>query len=210
MTPAQPRWKILFFTHDLAQQRSSGGEQRFSLMEKMQGEGEVDHLAQPSPLTDREKVVIQESWTKVYQNCDDTGVTILVRLFVNFPSSKQYFSQFKHIEEAEELQRSAQLRKHARRVMDAINTLVESLDNSDKVASVLKLVGKAHALRHKVEPVYFKILSGVILEVLGEAFPEVMTPEVAAAWTKLLATICCGITAIYEEVGWNKLSTSTG
>lgn len=79
------------------------------------------------------------------------------RLFVNFPSSKQYFSDFKHVEEPEELERSVQFRKHARRVMNGINTLVESLDNSDKVASVLKLVGKAHALRHKVEPVYFKV-----------------------------------------------------
>lgn len=76
---------------------------------------------------------------------------------MNFPSSKQYFSQFKYIEEPEELERSGQLRKHAHRVMNAINTLVESLDNSEKVASVLKLVGKAHALRHKVEPVYFKV-----------------------------------------------------
>lgn len=181
-----------------------------SQMERMQGEGEVDHLERPSPLTDKEKVMIQDSWAKVYENCDDAGVAILVRLFVNFPSSKQYFSQFKHIEEPEELERSAQLRKHAHRVMSAINTLVESLDNSDKVASVLKLVGKAHALRHKVDPVYFKILSGVILEVLGEAFSEVVTPEVAAAWTKLLATVCCSITAVYEEVGWNKLPASTG
>ncbi|GAA6226085.1 cytoglobin-1-like [Lates japonicus] len=179
-------------------------------MERMQGEGEVDHLEQPSPLTDKERVIIQDSWAQVYQNCDDVGVAILIRLFVNFPSSKQYFSQFKHIEEPEELERSTQLRKHARRVMNAINTLVESIDDSDKVASVLKLVGKAHALRHKVEPVYFKILSGVILEVLGEEFPEAVTPEVAAAWTKLLATVCCGITAVYEEVGWTKLSTSTG
>lgn len=82
---------------------------------------------------------------------------LLRRLFVNFPSSKQYFSQFRHIEEPEKLERSTQLRNHAHRIMNAINTLVENLDNSDKVASVLKLVGKAHALRHKVEPVYFKV-----------------------------------------------------
>lgn len=54
-----------------------------------------------------------------------------------------------------------------------------------------------------------QILSGVILEVLGEAFSDVVTPEVAAAWTKLLANMCCGVTAVYEEVGWNKLSSST-
>ncbi|XP_041851735.1 cytoglobin-1-like [Melanotaenia boesemani] len=177
-------------------------------MERKQGE--VDHLERPSPLTDKEKVMIQDSWGKVFQNCDDVGVAILVRLFVNFPSSKQYFSQFKNIEDTEELEQSSQLRKHAHRVMDAINTLVESIDNSEKVASVLKLLGTAHALRHKVDPVYFKILSGVILEVLGEEYPEVVTPEVATAWTKLLATVCCGINAVYEEVGWTQLPTSTG
>ncbi|XP_032393992.1 cytoglobin-1 [Etheostoma spectabile] len=179
-------------------------------MERMQAKEEGDHLERPSPLTDKERVMIQDSWAKVYQNCEDVGVAILIRLFVNFPSSKQYFSQFKNIEDPEELERSAQLKKHAHRVMNALNTVVESLDNSDKVASVLKVVGKAHALRHKVEPVYFKILSGVILEVLGEEFSEVMTPEVAAAWTKLFATVYFSITAIYEEVGWTKLSTSTG
>lgn len=179
-------------------------------MERMQGEGELDHLEQPSPLTDKEKVMIQDSWAKVYQTCDDVGVAILVRLFVNFPSSKQYFNDFKHIEEPEELERSAQLRKHAHRVMNAINTLVENLDNSEKVTSVLNLLGRAHALRHKVEPVYFKILGGVILEVLGEEFSAVVTPDVAAAWTKLLATLYCSISAVYEELGWSKLSTSTG
>lgn len=80
---------------------------------------------------------------------------------MNFPTSKQYFSQFKHIEDPEELEQSSQLRNHARRVMNAINTLVESLDNAEKVASVLNLVGKAHALRHKVDPVYFKVSTRV-------------------------------------------------
>uniref|UniRef100_A0A3P8P676 superoxide dismutase n=1 Tax=Astatotilapia calliptera TaxID=8154 RepID=A0A3P8P676_ASTCA len=158
-------------------------------MERTQGDGEVDHLERPSPLTDKERVMIQASWGKVYQNCDDVGVAILVRFFVNFPSSKQFFNQFKHIEDAEELEKSAQLRKHARRVMNAINTLVENLDNSDKVASVLKLVAKAHALQHKVEPVYFKILSGVILEVLGEEFPEVITPEAGMRGNLLISRL---------------------
>ncbi|XP_062264611.1 cytoglobin-1-like [Platichthys flesus] len=179
-------------------------------MERMHGDGEVVHLEQPSTLTEKERLMIQGSWSKVYQNCDDAGVAILVRLFVNFPSSKQFFSQFKNIEEPEELESSSQLRKHAHRVMTAINSLVESLDNADKMGSVLKLVGTAHAVRHKVEPHYFKILCDVILEVLGESFPDAVTPEVAAAWSKLMDTVYFGITAIYEEVGWEKRSTSTG
>lgn len=76
---------------------------------------------------------------------------------MNFPSAKQYFSQFKHMEEPLEMERSPQLRKHACRVMGALNTVVENLQDPDKVSSVLTLVGKAHALKHKVEPVYFKV-----------------------------------------------------
>ncbi|CAG5897594.1 unnamed protein product [Menidia menidia] len=205
-------WKSKTEIHPFSPlKRVKQGKARCTLCFQMERkQGEVDHLERPSPLTDKEKVSIQDSWAKVYQNCDDVGVAILVRLFVNFPSSKQFFSQFKHIEDMEELEQSSQLRKHARRVMSAINTLVESLDNSDKVSSVLKTVGKAHALRHKVDPVYFKILSGVILEVLGEEYPEVVTPEVGSAWTKLLATVCSSIKAVYEEVGWTQLSNSTG
>lgn len=82
------------------------------------------------------------------------------RLFVNFPSSKQYFKHFKHIEEPEELEKSVQLRNHAHRVMNAINKLVKNLDSSDKMASGVRLVARAHALKHKVEPVYFKVKCG--------------------------------------------------
>lgn len=83
------------------------------------------------------------------------------RFFVNFPSAKQYFSQFRHMEDPLEMERSPQLRKHACRVMGALNTVVENLHDPDKVSSVLALVGKAHALKHKVEPVYFKVCPSV-------------------------------------------------
>lgn len=51
-------------------------------MERMQGGGGggvMEPLEEPSPLTDKEKVMIQDSWAKVYQSCDDAGVAILVR-----------------------------------------------------------------------------------------------------------------------------------
>lgn len=55
------------------------------------------------------------------------------------------------------MERSSQLRHHASRVMNAINTVVENLHDPEKVSSVLALVGKAHAIKHKVEPMYFKV-----------------------------------------------------
>ncbi|XP_012309070.1 cytoglobin isoform X2 [Aotus nancymaae] len=106
------------------------------------------------------------------------------------------------MEDPLEMERSPQLRKHACRVMGALNTVVENLHDPDKVSSVLALVGKAHALKHKVEPVYFKILSGVILEVIAEEFANDFPPETQRAWAKLRGLIYSHVTAAYKEVGW--------
>ncbi|XP_028829365.1 cytoglobin-2 [Denticeps clupeoides] len=175
-------------------------------------ETERDDEAEPrervEPLSDAERAIVQDTWGRVYENCDDVGVTILIRFFVNFPSAKRYFSQFKDMEDPEEMERSTQLRQHGRRVMNAINSVVENLYDPDKVSSVLGLVGKAHAVKHKVEPIYFKILSGVILEVLAEDFGECFTAEVQRAWTKLMAALYWHITGAYAEAGWVKLSSS--
>ncbi|KFU88824.1 Cytoglobin [Chaetura pelagica] len=178
-------------------------------MEKVQGEMEIERWERSEEISDAEKKVIQETWSRVYANCEDVGVSILIRFFVNFPSAKQYFSQFKHMEDPLEMERSLQLRKHARRVMGAINTVVENLNDSEKVSSVLALVGKAHALKHKVEPVYFKKLTGVMLEVIAEEYANDFTPEAHSAWTKMRSIIYTHVTAAYKEVGWAQYPTAT-
>ncbi|XP_035303874.1 cytoglobin isoform X2 [Cricetulus griseus] len=171
-------------------------------MEKVPGDMERERRERSEELSEAERKAVQATWARLYANCEDVGVAILVRFFVNFPSAKQYFSQFKHMEDPLEMERSPQLRKHACRVMGALNTVVENLHDPDKVSSVLALVGKAHALKHKVEPVYFKILSGVILEVIAEEFANDFPPETQKAWAKLRGLIYSHVTAAYKEVGW--------
>lgn len=65
-------------------------------MERMQGEGEMGHLEPPSPLTDKERVMIRDSWTKVYETCDDVGVAILVRYFSLWNITEFIFILFRH------------------------------------------------------------------------------------------------------------------
>ncbi len=79
------------------------------------------------------------------------------RFFSNFPSAKQYFDQFRDMQDPEEMKQSIQLKKHALRVMTTLNTLVENLRDGDKLNTVFQQMGKSHALRHKVDPVYFKV-----------------------------------------------------
>ncbi|KAB5584635.1 hypothetical protein PHYPO_G00109770 [Pangasianodon hypophthalmus] len=177
-------------------------------MEPERDVAEPERRERPEPLSGVERAIVQDTWARVYESCEDVGVAVLVRFFVNFPSAKQYFSQFQDLDDPEEMERSSQLRKHACRVMNAINTVVENLHDPEKVSSVLELVGKAHAIKHKVEPMYFKILSGVILEILSEDLGDCFTEEVQTAWTKLMALLYWHITGAYQEVGWVKLSSS--
>uniref|UniRef100_A0A8D0GS68 superoxide dismutase n=1 Tax=Sphenodon punctatus TaxID=8508 RepID=A0A8D0GS68_SPHPU len=178
-------------------------------MEKVQGEKEIERWERTEEMSDAEKKVIQETWSRVYANCEAVGVSILIRFFVNFPSAKQYFSQFKHMEDPLEMERTLQLRKHARRVMGAINNVVENIYDSEKVSTILALVGKSHAVKHKVEPVYFKIFTGVMLEVIAEEYANEFTPEVQSAWTKMRCLIYTHVTAAYKEVGWVQYPNAT-
>ncbi|MGH0168236.1 UNVERIFIED_CONTAM: hypothetical protein FKN15_054166 [Acipenser sinensis] len=56
--------------------------------------------------------------------------------------------------------------------------------------------------------VVLQILSGVLLEVLGEDYSDCFTPDVQRAWTKLMGLVYWHVTAAYIEEGWVQLSSS--
>ncbi|XP_067881455.1 cytoglobin-2-like isoform X3 [Heterodontus francisci] len=150
-------------------------------------------------LSDRETDIIRRTWSRVCGDSEGLGVRVLIS---NSPAARQYFRQFQHLQDPQEMQHCVQLRRHARRVMGAISSLVENLEYPDEVDSILVSIGRAHALRHKVDPVYFKILNGVILEILVEEYSEFFTHEAQKAWTKLMSLIYIKVSATYQEVGW--------
>ncbi|XP_051745517.1 cytoglobin-1 [Ctenopharyngodon idella] len=175
----------------------------------MEGDRGVELTQSPETLTEDDVCVIQDTWRPVYENRESAGVAVLIRFFGNFPSAKQYFSQFRDIEDPEEMKQSVQLKKHALRVMTALNTLVENLRDGDNLNTIFNQMGKSHALRHKVDPVYFKILAGVILEVLVEAFPQSFSPaSVQGAWSKLMGVLYWQMNKVYAEVGWESIKNS--
>nr|Q8UUR3.2 RecName: Full=Cytoglobin-1 [Danio rerio]AAH94999.1 Cygb1 protein [Danio rerio]AAI65894.1 Cygb1 protein [Danio rerio] len=169
----------------------------------MEGDGGVQLTQSPDSLTEEDVCVIQDTWKPVYAERDNAGVAVLVRFFTNFPSAKQYFEHFRELQDPAEMQQNAQLKEHGQRVLNALNTLVENLRDADKLNTIFNQMGKSHALRHKVDPVYFKILAGVILEVLVEAFPQCFSPaEVQSSWSKLMGILYWQMNRVYAEVGW--------
>lgn len=53
-----------------------------------------------------------------------------------------------------------------------------------------------------------KILAGVILEVLVEAFPETFSKEAQEAWSKLMGVVYRHVRQVYEEIGWTSVSSA--
>ncbi|XP_068605896.1 cytoglobin-1-like [Brachionichthys hirsutus] len=162
---------------------------------------------QPCPLTDKDILMIQESWMEVYKNHAANGQVILLRFFEEFPNAKKFFSNFKDMKQSD-LERSKSLIAHGIRVMNFLNDVITNFDDTEHVATKLRDLGKSHAVQHNVEHIYFENLSNVILAVLKEAFSEVVTSEVADAWTKLFNNLCIAVKRVYEDLGWIKLLES--
>ncbi|XP_073692936.1 cytoglobin-1-like [Garra rufa] len=174
----------------------------------MERDGEVDLTKSPETLTEDDVCVIQDTWRPVFENRENAGVAVLIRFFSNFPLAKQYFDKFRDMH-LEEMKQSVPLKKHAVRVMTGINTMVESLRDEEKLDGVFRQMGKSHALKHKVDPVYFKILADVILEVLVETFPQGFSPaSVQSTWSKLMGVLCWQMNKVYAEVDWESIKTS--
>lgn len=78
-------------------------------------------------------------------------------MFTSFPSSKQYFSDFQNMKDVEEIQASGLLKKHALRVLNGLDALVENILDEEKMASMISLMAKSHAQKHKLKAVFFKV-----------------------------------------------------
>lgn len=64
-------------------------------MEKVQGEMEIERWERSEEISDAEKKVIQETWSRVYANCEDVGVSILIRYLKNKPQKRRQQIQLK-------------------------------------------------------------------------------------------------------------------
>lgn len=63
-------------------------------------------------------------------------------------------------------------------------------------------------IKYISRPLSSQILSGVLLEVLSEDFPEFFPTEVQMVWTKLLGAVYWHVTGAYTDVGWLQVSSS--
>ncbi|CAM9651423.1 globin-1-like [Lampetra fluviatilis] len=139
-------------------------------------------------LSAAEKAIIADSWKVVYADYEAAGKAILIKFFTSNAGVQDFFPKFKGLDSADQLSKSAAVRWHAERIINAVNDAVVALDDPEKLSLKLKALSKKHAQEFNVDPQYFKVLSANVLEQVAAANGG-LSAEAQGAWEKLLSII---------------------
>ncbi|XP_032826347.1 globin-2 [Petromyzon marinus] len=141
-----------------------------------------------APLSAAEKTKIRSAWAPVYSNYETSGVDILVKFFTSTPAAQEFFPKFKGLTTADQLKKSADVRWHAERIINAVNDAVVSMDDTEKMSMKLRDLSGKHAKSFQVDPQYFKVLAAVIADTVAAG---------DAGFEKLMSMICILLRSAY-------------
>nr|VDB32520.1 GbE1 [Lepidosiren paradoxa] len=116
----------------------------------------------------------RSAWEKFYANAEDNGAVVLSRMFKEHPHTVSYFKNFKELQSmaekasSVELQGLSEVRGHGKKVLSALNDMVQYLDNMDSLKKVTEPLGKKHAVELQVDVKDFDIIFTILLDLLGE------------------------------------------
>uniref|UniRef100_V9LEU4 Myoglobin n=1 Tax=Callorhinchus milii TaxID=7868 RepID=V9LEU4_CALMI len=153
-------------------------------------------------ITEADKENIHFIWEKLYENPEENGRTIVLRMFTDYPETKMYFQHFKNISTLEEMKKSPQIKRHGKIVMSALNKLIANLDNGEELSSLLAKMAERHINVHKVDLHNFQIIFNIIIAILEETFGNAFTPEIRGTWTKLFGVIYACLESHYKDAGF--------
>ncbi|XP_067859232.1 cytoglobin-2-like [Heptranchias perlo] len=140
-------------------------------------------------ITEVDKENVRFIWQKLFADPEANGRTVVLRLFTDHPETKKYFKNFKNISTMEEMQKSAQIRRHGKAVMNGLNNIIENLDDWNAAGDVLTSMAKRHIYVHKVDVYNFQIIFNVIIKIMEESLGTTFTQEIRESWLKLFQNI---------------------
>ncbi|KAG5894643.1 hypothetical protein JTB14_017357 [Gonioctena quinquepunctata] len=141
-----------------------------------------DSIVDPDPLTGltaRDRDVVINSFVAVRRTPLKHGMGILLLFFKKYPSAQNLFP-FRDIP-LSSLSSSPQFRKHSLAVMNGITQIIDSLDKSAWMISIVGKTAEAHIPRGVTET-FFTQLEGTIIEYLSPR----LNAEQINAWKKTL------------------------
>ncbi|XP_043942351.1 cytoglobin-1-like [Protopterus annectens] len=138
-------------------------------------------------------------WEKFYVNAEDNGAIVLSRMFKEHPHTVSYFTNFKELQSiagtasAAKLEGLSEVRNHGKKVLSALNDMVQQVDNMDALKAIIEPLGKKHAVELKVDVKEFEILCGILLDLMAEKCGE----DTKTDFKKVTDVVCEQIKSTY-------------
>ena len=135
-----------------------------------------------------EKIIIRRQWRVLSADIKETGTAVFLELFKLNPEMKQLFP-FRHMND-EDLLDDARFRQHGIRFMQAINAMVENIDDLESsMTDSLLVLGKQHINFMGFKSEYFETFHDAISNVWRKVLGARYSPACAEAWRHIILFI---------------------
>lgn len=136
---------------------------------------EPDETPADGPLTEKQKILVQESWTKVVPIADTAAGIFYARLFELDPAVKPMFAD-------------ADMKEQGRKLMQMIGTAVRGLDTLGELVPAVQALGKRH-VGYGVKAEHYDTVGTALLDTLDQGLGDDFTPDTREAWTITYTTL---------------------
>lgn len=120
-------------------------------------------------LTETQKKLVQDSWSKVVPIADTAASLFYGRLFELDPSLKPLF-------------KSSSMPEQGKKLMQMITVAVKGLDDLGTLVPAVQALGKRHK-GYGVKDSHYETVGTALLWTLGQGLGDGFTPQVREAWT---------------------------
>ncbi|XP_004477673.1 hemoglobin subunit epsilon [Dasypus novemcinctus] len=143
--------------------------------------------------TAEEKAAVANLWGKV--NVEETGGEALGRLLVVYPWTQRFFDNFGNLSSPSAIMGNPKVKAHGKKVLSSFG---EAIKHMDDLKTTFAKLSELHCDKLHVDPENFRLLGNVMVVVLASHFGKEFSPDVQAAWQKLVAGVANALAHKYH------------
>ena len=126
-------------------------------------------------MSPEDKALVKTTWAMVVPIADVAATLFYERLFALDSSLRPMFDQ-------------TDMKEQRRKLLAALGTVVNGLDNLEPLIPVLENLGRSHS-RYCVKDGHYETVGAALMWTLEQGLGEACTPAVKAAWTRAYGTV---------------------